>query len=300
MNTYDIIIVGAGPAGLTAALYALRANKKVLVLEAKAYGGQILNAKVVENYPGILSISGYDFAKNLYEQVTNLGGEVRYETVLKVEENKTVLTNKDKYIGRAVILATGVSNRHLNIERENEFVGKGVSYCATCDGNFYKKKRVAVNGGGNTALEDALYLSDIASVVYLIHRREDFRGESTYVDRIKEKENIHLILNATIKSLNGTDSLESITIQKEDGEEEIKVDGLFIAIGQDPKNEIFSNVVDLNEKGYILSEDGVHTKTKGIYVAGDTRVKTLRQLTTAVSDGSLAATTAIMEMSQKS
>ena len=300
MNTYDIIVVGAGPAGLTAALYALRANKKVLVLEAKSYGGQILNAKVVENYPGILSISGYDFAKNLYEQVTNLGGEVRYETVLKVEENKTVLTNKDKYIGRAVILATGVSNRHLNIERENEFVGKGVSYCATCDGNFYKKKRVAVNGGGNTALEDALYLSDIASVVYLIHRREDFRGESTYVDRIKEKENIHLILNATIKSLNGKDSLESITIQKEDGEEEIKVDGLFIAIGQDPKNEIFSNVVDLNEKGYILSEDGVHTKTKGIYVAGDTRVKILRQLTTAVSDGSLAATTAIMEMSQKS
>ena len=300
MNTYDIIVVGAGPAGLTAALYALRANKKVLVLEARAYGGQILNAKVVENYPGILSISGYDFAKNLYEQVTNLGGEVRYETVLKVEEDKTVLTNKDKYIGKAVILATGVSNRHLNIDRESEFVGKGVSYCATCDGNFYKNKRVAVNGGGNTALEDALYLSDIASEVYLIHRRDEFRGESTYVKQIKNKKNIHLILNATIKSLNGNDSLESITIQKENVEQEIKVDGLFIAIGQDPKNEIFSNVVDLNEKGYILSEDGVHTKTKGIYVAGDTRVKNLRQLTTAVSDGSLAATTAIMEMSQKS
>lgn len=299
MNTYDIIVVGAGPAGLTAALYALRANKKVLVLEARAYGGQILNAKVVENYPGILSISGYDFAKNLYEQVTNLGGEVRYETVLKVEEDKTVLTNKDKYIGKAVILATGVSNRHLNIDRESEFVGKGVSYCATCDGNFYKNKRVAVNGGGNTALEDALYLSDIASEVYLIHRRDEFRGESTYVKQIKNKKNIHLILNATIKSLNGNDSLESITIQKENVEQEIKVDGLFIAIGQDPKNEIFSNVVDLNEKGYILSEDGVHTKTKGIYVAGDTRVKNLRQLTTAVSDGSLAATTAIMEMSQK-
>ena len=300
MNTYDIIVVGAGPAGLTAALYALRANKKVLVLEAKAYGGQILNAKVVENYPGIISISGYDFAKNLYEQVTNLGGEVRYETVLKVEEDKTVLTNKDKYFGKAVILATGVSNRHLNIDRESEFVGKGVSYCATCDGNFYKNKRVAVNGGGNTALEDALYLSDIASEVYLIHRRDEFRGESTYVKQIKNKKNIHLILNATIKSLNGNDSLESITIQKENVEQEIKVDGLFIAIGQDPKNEIFSNVVDLNEKGYILSEDGVHTKTKGIYVAGDTRVKNLRQLTTAVSDGSLAATTAIMEMSQKS
>ncbi len=299
MNTYDIIVVGAGPAGLTAALYALRANKKVLVLEAKSYGGQIVNAKVVENYPGILSISGYDFAKNLYEQVSNLGGEVRYETVLKVEEDKTVLTNKDKYFGKAIILATGVSYRHLNIDRESKFVGKGVSYCATCDGNFYKNKIVAVNGGGNTALEDALYLSDIASEVYLIHRREEFRGESTYVEQIKNKKNIHLILNATIKSLNGTDKLESITVQKEGGEEEIQVDGLFIAIGQDPKNEIFTNVVDLNEKGYILSEDGVHTKTEGIYVAGDTRVKTLRQLTTAVSDGSLAATTAIMEMSQK-
>lgn len=297
---FDIIIIGAGPAGLTSALYALRANKKVLILEAKSYGGQIINAEKIENYPGIELISGFDFATNLYNQVKKLGGEIKYETVVRVEEDKTVITNNNKYQAKAVIIATGTGNRKLNIAKERDFIGKGISYCATCDGNFYKNKVVAVNGGGNTALEDAIYLANIASKVYLIHRREEFRGENTYLDEIKTKNNIELILNSTVISLNGKDKLESITIKdKNDKTQDIKVDGLFIAIGQEPKNEIFSNVVKINNYGYIESEDGVHTKTPGIYVAGDTKVKILRQLTTAVGDGSIAATVAIKEMKKK-
>ncbi len=294
---YDIIIVGAGPAGLTSALYARRASKKVLVLEAKSYGGQILNANKVENYPGIELIRGVDFAKNLYNQVIKHGAEIKFETVLHVDEDKVVTTNKDKYQAKAIIIATGAQNRKLNIENENEFLGKGISYCATCDGNFYKNKIVMVNGGGNTALEDALYLSEIAKKVYLIHRRDSFRGENAYLEELKKKPNVELILNSKIISVNGKENLESVTLcDKEENETEIIIDGLFIAIGQEPKNEIFNNIVDLDEKGYILSDDGVHTKTEGIYVAGDTREKLLRQLTTAVSDGSIAATVAIKEM----
>ncbi len=296
---FDIIIVGAGPAGLTSALYALRANKKVLVLEAKGYGGQIVNASQIENYPGIEKISGYEFATRLYQQVQKLGVEIKYETVIRVEEDKTVITKENTYHGKSVILATGSENRKLNLANESFFVGKGISYCATCDGHFYKDKIVAVNGGGNTALEDAIYLSSLAKKVYLIHRREEFRGEASYFEKIKKIKNIELVLNSVVTSFNGSEKLESITLKTNNQQEkEIKVDGIFIAIGQEPKNEIFCNVVDLNEKGYILSKDGVHTKTYGIYVAGDTREKSLRQLTTAVADGSLAASIAIKELNE--
>ncbi len=294
---YDIIIVGAGPAGLTAALYAKRANKNVIVLEAKSYGGQIINANLVENYPGIEKISGFDFATALYNQVKKLGVEIKFETVTRIQEDKTVITNENTYKAKAIILATGAENRKLNLNRETEFVGKGVSYCATCDGNFYKNKVVAVVGGGNTALEDALYLSEIAKKVYLIHRREEFRGEAAYRNELKKKENVEFILNANVKSLNGTEKLESVDIEDNKGNvRTIEIDGLFIAVGQSPRNEIFKELVNLNEYGYIESVDEVHTNVKGIYVAGDARVKQLRQLTTAVSDGSLAATIAIKEM----
>ena len=184
-SMYDVIIIGAGPAGLTSALYLRRANKKVLVLEAKSYGGQIINAHMIENYPGIQSISGYDFATNLYNQVQSLDTEIMLETVLKIQEDKTVITNKNKYQAKAIIIATGSENHKLNIANEQEFVGKGVSYCATCDGNFYKNKIVAVTGGGNTAVSDALYLADIAKKVYLIHRREEFRAEDKSLEEVK-------------------------------------------------------------------------------------------------------------------
>lgn len=293
---WDIIIVGAGPAGLTAAIYALRANKKVLIFEAKTYGGQIVNAASIENYPGIEKISGFDYATNLYNQVKNLGAEFKFETVIRVDEDRSVTTNKGTYKAKSVILATGAENRKLRIDREAELVGRGVSYCATCDGNFYKGRDVAVIGGGNTALEDAIYLSNIVNKVYLIHRREEFRADDRYVDEVKSKDNIELVLNSNVVKLNGDNKLESLVVENNDkSTKDIKVDGLFIAVGQEPKNEIFNNVVDLDEKGYIISEDGVHTKVKGIYIAGDSRQKSLRQLTTAVSDGAIAATTAIKE-----
>ena len=294
---YDIIIIGAGPAGLTAAIYALRANKKVLVLEAKTYGGQIVNASNIENYPGIKSISGFDFSTNLYNQVKDLGGEIKIETVIELKNNKEVITNKNKYKGKAIIIATGSNNRKLNIDKEEDFIGKGVSYCATCDGAFYKDKDVMVVGGGNTALEDSLYLSNIVNKVYLVHRRDEFRGENKFVEEIKSKDNIELVLNSTIKSINGSDTLESVdVIDKDNNITNIKVNGLFIAIGQEPKNEIFKNIINIDSNGYIETNDGVHTNIDGIYVAGDCRNKDLRQLTTAVSDGSIAATTAINEM----
>ena len=294
---YDIIVVGAGPAGLTSALYASRAGKNVLVIEANSYGGKIVNAAKIENYPAIELISGFDFATNLYNQVKKFGVHFKFETVLRVENDKTVVTTKDKYKAKAVILATGSFNKKLNIDNEDKFIGSGVSYCATCDGNFYKNKNVAVIGSGETALQDALYLSDIANTVYIINRNDSFKTISNITKIIEEKENINVFYSSKVIRINGDSRVTSITVLDNNSEKEINLDGIFIAIGEEPKNEIFKNVVDVDEKGYIKSEDGVHTKTPGIYVAGDTRVKELRQLTTAVSDGSLAATIAIKELS---
>ena len=289
---YDIIIIGAGPAGLTAAIYARRANKKVLILEAKSYGGQIINAHKIDNYPGLPHISGFEYATKVYEQAKELGTEILYETVTSITPEKEVITSKNTYQAKAVIIATGAINKKLNLPNEKELLGKGVSYCATCDGNFYKGKVVAVNGHESHALSDALYLTDLASKVYLITDQNDFKENAHDIEELKNK-NVEIILNSKITSINGTDKLESITINDQDV---INIDGLFIAIGQTPQNSIFSNVVVTTEEGYIKSDDGVHTKTPGIYVAGDARVKTLRQLTTAVSDGSIAAVTAIKEM----
>lgn len=293
---YDIIIVGAGPAGLTSAIYAARANKKVLVLEAKVPGGQIVNASKIENYPGIENISGSDFAMNLYNQVLNLGVEIKFETVLSITKDKEVYTNNSKYNAKAIILASGRSNRKLKIENEDKLIGRGVSYCATCDGNFYKDKIVSVVGGGNTALDDTIYLSSLASKVYLIHRNDNFSGEDKLINELKNKSNVEVLLNTNVIRINGIDKIDTITINTNGIEKELEIDGLFIAIGQEPNNSIFKNVIDIDEKGYIKTTDGVHTNIKGIYVAGDARDKMLRQLTTAVSDGSVAATTAIKEM----
>ena len=197
---YDAIVIGAGPAGLTSALYLGRANKKVLVLEAKNYGGQIINAYNIENYPGIKKINGYDFTTNLYEQVESLGVDIIYEEVIKITKDKEVMTRNHTWKSKTIIIATGTTNRKLNLEGEDKFLGKGISYCATCEGAFFKGKEVAVCGGGNTALEDALYLANIASKVYLIHRRDTFRGEDRYLEEIKDKHNIEIIVNTNITS----------------------------------------------------------------------------------------------------
>ena len=297
---YDIIIIGCGPAGMTAALYASRANKKVLVFEGKSYGGQILNASKVENYPGFDNISGFDLATNMYNQIITKGVEIKNEMVLKITKDKEVITSNGTYQAKAIILATGVQHRKLNITNETEYIGRGVSYCATCDGNFFRNKDVAVVGGGNTALEDALYLSDIVHKVYLIHRRDEFRGEDIYLDELKYKFNVEIITNSEVTRINGQETIKSIDVHTTSGENDmsriIPISGLFVAVGQEPKNEIFADIIELDEKGYIKTDDGIHTNVEGIYVAGDCRNKPLRQLTTAVSDGSIAATIAIKEM----
>lgn len=294
---YDIIIIGAGPSGMSAALYALRANKKVLLLEKECFGGQIINASSIENYPALSNVSGYDFATNLYNQIKSLGVILKYEEVLEVTDKKEVITRKDTYKGKNIIIATGLKKRKLNLENEDKLLGSGISYCATCDGNFYKNKNVAVVGGGNTALEDALYLSNIASKVYLIHRRDNFRGEKKLISEVKEKNNIELILNSNITKIIGEDNLNSIEItDNRNNISRLEIDGLFIAIGNIPDNNRFKNIIDLDENGYIIANTNLKTKTDNIYVAGDTRVKTLRQLVTATADGAIAATEITKEM----
>ena len=289
----DIIIIGAGTAGLSAAIYALRAGKSVLVMEQLTYGGQIINTPEVENYPGIKSISGFDFAQGLYEQAESLGAELKYEQVTGIEDGeiKKVKTTGGEYECKAVILATGAKNRPLGLDKETEFIGSGISYCATCDGAFFKGRVVAVNGGGNTALEDALFLSNYCSKVYLIHRRDEFRGEAKQVDKLKAKENVEFVLNATISELLGEDELEGVRIHdKVSGEDrDIELDGLFIAIGQMPENAAFAPLIELDKAGYIVAGEDCRTNVDGIYAAGDCRTKTVRQLTTAASDGAVAA-----------
>lgn len=295
---FDLIIVGAGTAGLSAAIYGVRAGKSVLVLEGAAYGGQIINTPEIENYPGIKKISGFEFATNLYNQAKELGAEIRFEKVLSVQEkngHKIVVTKDKEYEAKAVILATGAKNRNLGIEKEQELVGKGVSYCATCDGMFYRGKVVAVNGGGNTAVEDATFLSEYVEKVYVIHRRDSFRADKAEVDRLVARKNVELVLNSTIKALESDASgLTGILVVDKDGKERrIQVDGLFVAIGQAPDNEAFRNEVDLDSKGYISAGEDCSTKTEGIFTAGDCRTKAVRQLATAASDGAVAALAAV-------
>ena len=293
----DIVIIGGGPAGLTAAVYVQRAGKHAVVLEGNAPGGQIINAPKVENYPSIKSISGVDFAQNLYEQAADLGAEIRFVKAVGIElENnkKIVKTNKGDIEAKVVILATGASNKKLGIDRESEFLGKGVSYCATCDGAFFKNKDVAVVGGGNTALEDTLFLSNYCKKVYLIHRRDSFRAEQKFVDELKQKKNVEFVLNSNVSKLIGTKLLEEIEVTNTSGKKtNLKVSGLFVAVGQVPGNGAFENIINLDSFGYVSADESCKTNVDGIFVAGDARTKQVRQITTACSDGTTAAIAAI-------
>lgn len=294
---YDIIIIGAGPAGMTAAIYARRAAKTVLVLEASAYGGQIINTPDIENYPVAAHISGFDFATNVYNQAVALGAEFKFEKVIELkngENEKTVFTAKNEYNSKSVIIATGSKNRKLGVEEEDKLVGRGISYCATCDGAFFRNKSVAVVGGGNTALEDALYLADIANTVYLIHRRDSFRGEAATVQQLKEKPNVEFVLNSVVKKLNADKRLNSVEVENKNGEvRTLEVSGLFAAVGRIPETDIFDEVADIDGSGYISASEDCKTKTDGVFVAGDVRAKEVRQLVTAASDGAVAATEAV-------
>ena len=294
---YDIIIVGAGPAGMTAAIYGRRASKSVLVLEAKSYGGQIINTPDIENYPAAMHISGFDFATKLYEQAKELGADIRFEKVTAISDEgdfKTVSTKKNSYEAKALILATGSESRKLGLENEDKLIGRGISYCATCDGSFFRGKTVAVVGGGNTALEDALYLSDIAETVYLIHRRDTFRGEDASVEKLKERKNVKFVYNSNVTKLNAEKRLQSIEITNQNGEvSTLEVNGLFVAVGRTPENQNFAPLIKLDDSGYIIAGEDCHTNVPGIFVAGDNRVKAVRQLVTAASDGAVAATEAV-------
>ena len=293
----DIIIIGAGPAGMTAAIYARRAAKSVLVLEAMSYGGQIINTPDVENYPAAAHISGFDFATKVYEQAKALGAEFKFEKAVEIKDSgktKTVVTPKNEYEARAVIIATGSENRKLGVEDEDKLVGRGVSYCATCDGAFFRNKKVAVVGGGNTALEDALYLADIAETVYLIHRRDSFRGEEATAEQLKKRENVRFVLNSTVTKLNAERRLQSVEVTDKQGNTRtLEVNGLFVAVGRVPENKSFENLIELVDAGYAASSENCRTKTAGVFVAGDNRQKEVRQLVTAASDGAVAATEAV-------
>lgn len=293
----DIIIIGAGPAGMTAAIYARRASKSVLVLEAMSYGGQIINTPDIENYPVAAHISGFEFAQNVYNQAKALGAEFKFEKAVEIRDSgdtKTVVTPKNEYEAKAVIIATGSENRKLGVADEDKLVGRGVSYCATCDGAFFRKKAVAVVGGGNTALEDALYLADIAEKVYLIHRRDQFRGEDATVEKLKQRENVEFVYNSVVTKLNAGKKLESVEVTDKQGNvRTLEVSGLFVAVGRIPENQNFASVIELDGAGYAVAAENCRTKTPGVFVAGDNRVKEVRQLVTATADGAVAATEAV-------
>ncbi len=292
--TYDIAIIGAGPAGLTAAIYASRARKSVLVLEKEGFGGQIVLSPGVENYPGVVgSISGADLASNLLDKAMEFGAVTEFDAVISVEKNGDTFTLRGEYgeyEAKSVIIATGAHHRKLGAPGEDKLMGRGVSYCAVCDGAFFKEKDVAVIGGGSTALADASLLSELCNKVYLIHRRDEFRGEAHVVAKLREKANVEFVLSAVPEEFIGENELEAIRVSfKAGGERTIPVSGAFVAVGQVPQNDPFKNLINLADGGYADSAEDCITVTEGVFVAGDCRKKAIRQLTTAVADGTVAA-----------
>jgi len=295
---YDIIIIGAGCAGMTAGIYAARAGAKVVIIESEGIGGQIASSPKIDNFPAFESLSGAEFSDKLYEQTTSFGVDFEFDTILNVEkkEEKHFIAHGESadYEGKSVILALGMKHRTLGLEREDELVGCGLSYCAVCDGPFYENGTVAVAGGGNTAFQMAIYLSGICKKVYLIHRRNAFAADQMLVDKANAIENIEYVTPYNVVKLNGDSSVESITIKnKEDGsEKDIPLECLFVAIGNNPNTGFIRDIIECDEVGFIKSSEMCTTNIKGIFAAGDCRVKTLRQLVTASNDGAIAATNA--------
>ena len=293
-GVFDIAIVGGGPAGLTAGIYGARAGKRVLLFEREAIGGQISRASLVENYPGIKEISGVDYSAALFEQADGLGCQFAFESVTAISGSVgdfTVTSDCGEYQAKTVILAVGAAARKLGVEREEELTGRGVSYCAVCDGAFFRGKTVAVVGGGNSALDDALYLAAMAEKVYLIHRRDAFRAEDAMVAKLKAEPKIEIKTPRVISELLGDEQLTGLSLRDPatGAEERIRVDGLFVAIGHSPAAGAFASLVGLDDAGYIDAKEDCRTNVAGIFTAGDCRVKNVRQLTTACGDGAVAA-----------
>ena len=293
---YDIIIIGGGPAGLTAALYAKRANKSVLVIEKATFGGQITFSPKVENIPGFLSLSGNEFAEKMIEQVLEQGADVEMAEVTGISKNDTftVHTDSDDFEGKTVIVATGAKHRMLGLPREEQFVGEGISFCAVCDGAFYEGKTVAVIGGGNSALQEAILLSDLAKKVYVVQNLEFLTGEEKLQEQLKAKDNVEIILGTVVKELLGDTELVGIKVENQVGElRTLDIDGMFVAIGLVPQNEPFAEHIALNNWGYAEAGEDCKTSSEGIFVAGDCRSKRIRQVATAAADGAIAALAAV-------
>lgn len=294
---FDIIIVGGGVSGMTAAIYALRNGKSVLLLESESVGGQAALSPKIENFPTHRSISGGDLVNRLFEQVLDLGADFELETVQSVEKNPdgtfTVKTDACNRTAKAVIIANGVKQRHLPVQSEKEFLGKGVYYCAICDGAFYKGRDVAVIGDGNSALQTALSLSEICNNVYVLTLTDKYFGDQANIDLVNKTENIKTITNVSVTDFLGRDELVAVRGIKDNDDFFLKVPAVFVAIGLVPDNQKFSSVAKLSDDGYFLVDENMQTSTEGLFAAGDTRNKKIRQLTTAVSDGAIAATSAV-------
>ncbi len=290
---YDIIIVGAGPAGLTAAIYARRAGKTVLVLEKDTFGGQMTFSPKLENYPAFQEISGNELAQRMLEQALSLGAEIDMDTVNDVidGEIKTVIGENRLYEAKAVIIAAGAKHRRLGLENEEQYIGNGISFCAVCDGAFYAGQHVAVIGGGNTALQEIALLSETCSKVTVVQNLPFLTGEAKMIELLKKKSNIEYLYSTVVAGYEGEDALTAIRLLNTQTNEEyrLEVDGIFLAIGTEPENEAYQKVSDLNDYGYIIADEACRTKTDGIFVAGDCRTKAYRQIATAVSDGATAA-----------
>ncbi len=290
---YDIIVIGGGPAGLTAAVYAGRANKSVLVLEKGTFGGQITSSPKVENIPGFLAVSGNEFAEKLMEQAMELGAEIECCEAVKLidGEVKTVVTDEGEYQGKTVIIACGTTHRLLGLPKEEDLVGNGISFCAVCDGAFYEGKTVAVIGGGNSALQEAILLSDTCKQVHVVQNLDFFTGEEKLVEQLKTRENVIITLGHVVDEYLTNPDFCGIRIRSEaDGTtKEIAADGLFLAVGLIPQNQAFADVVTVDERGYITSNETCETNLPGVFVAGDCRTKFVRQVATAAADGAVAA-----------
>ena len=290
---YDIIIIGAGPAGLTAAVYARRAGKTVLVLEKDTFGGQVTFSPKLENYPGFQEISGNELAQRMLEQAMALGADVDLDCVTEVQDGeiKKVIGEYKTYEAKSVIIAAGAHHRRLHLPKEEDFIGNGISFCAVCDGAFYQGQHVAVIGGGNTALQEVVLLSEVCKKVTVVQNLAFLTGEDKLMEVLKNRNNIECIFNTVVIGYTGEDSLKAIQLRNtETGEWScLEVDGIFLAIGTVPENEPFAQVTKLNEQGYILSDESTSTGTAGVFVAGDCRTKTYRQVATAISDGATAA-----------
>ena len=291
---YDMIIIGGGPAGLTAAVYARRANKSVLVIEKASFGGQITYSPKVENIPGFTELSGNEFAEKLVDQALTQGADFEsceVTSVTKGEAFKVFTDDGNEFEAKTLIIATGAKHRLLGLEKEEDFIGEGISFCAVCDGAFYKDKVVGVVGGGNSALQEALLLSDLASKVYVIQNLDVLTGEKKLADQLYAKENVEVITGTVVKALLGDGELNGITVEKTATGDttDIALDGLFIAIGLVPQNEVFSELIELDVRGYANSDENCLTKTNGVFVAGDCRKKNIRQVATAAADGAIAA-----------